>query len=81
MNDELILAKLRWQCRRGMLELDLLLQSFLENVYEKLSETEKKSFALLLEQQDQDLYEWLIKREPVPDQTLMPIIERVRNGQ
>lgn len=51
---------LRWACRRGMLELDLLLQPFFENYFDKLTQEEQKSFEELLAQQDTDLYHWFI---------------------
>lgn len=46
------LAKLRWQCRRGSLELDLLLSRYLEKQYPKASHLEKKHFEELLELDD-----------------------------
>ncbi len=72
------IAKLRWQCRRGMLELDLLLLPFLEKVYEQLSTEEQDLFAKLLTCQDQDLYTWLIQQTPA-DKEYIHLIERVRN--
>lgn len=53
------LAKLRWACRRGMLELDILLSRFLEEKYPTLSVEEKKIFEKLLTCQDPDLFNWL----------------------
>src|SRR5579863_8836878 len=47
--------RVRWQCRRGMLELDLLLQSFFDKHYVSLSEVNKALFEQLLEHHDQDL--------------------------
>lgn len=73
-------ARLRWSCRRGMLELDLLLQPFLENVFPQLNETEQELFERLLSCADQDLYRWLIKREQPDDLDLILLIERVRDG-
>ena len=43
----------RWQCRRGMLELDLLLNNFVDKKVNTLSEQEKQSFELLLSYPDQ----------------------------
>lgn len=47
--------RLRWRCRRGMLELDLILLRFLEQSYPHLSEAEKAAFARLLELADDEL--------------------------
>ncbi|MBT8134773.1 MAG: succinate dehydrogenase assembly factor 2, partial [Gammaproteobacteria bacterium] len=38
----------RWQCRRGMLELDLLLNNFVEKKARTLTDQQKQSFELLL---------------------------------
>lgn len=74
------IAKLRWHCRRGMLELDLLLLPFLEKVFGNLSESEQVIFEKLLACTDQDLYNWLIGHEEATDPHLASIIKRVRNG-
>ena len=47
--------RLIWACRRGMLELDILLSRFVETHYEKLSDQDKLRFDVLLECEDQDL--------------------------
>lgn len=48
-------AKLAWQCRRGMLELDLLLQGFLERGYDTLDDGSRAAFAELLCYPDNEL--------------------------
>lgn len=70
--------KLRWQCRRGMLELDLLLLSFLDNHYDNLPDTLKLHFVELLEQSDTDLYQWLIIQEVKAEHPLVEIINLIR---
>jgi len=49
------LAKLKWQCRRGSLELDLLLQHYLDNSYLQADSDEQERFAKLLELDDEAL--------------------------
>jgi len=49
------LARLQWQCRRGMLELDLLLRNYLENRYPIADKVEKARFAELLKLEDGEL--------------------------
>ncbi|MDH5359417.1 MAG: succinate dehydrogenase assembly factor 2, partial [Gammaproteobacteria bacterium] len=46
-------ARLKWQCRRGMLELDLMLESFVDKVWPGLSEQQKLTFDTLLDYPDQ----------------------------
>jgi antitoxin CptB len=52
--------RIRWQCRRGMLELDLLLNEFLDTIYPSLDPAARQSFLRLLEQPDQTLQRWLL---------------------
>ncbi len=48
-------SQLYWQCRRGNLELDLLLKNYLENDYPKANELERQQFVELLKLDDMDL--------------------------
>ena len=57
------LAKIRWACRRGMLELELMLQRFCDTTYLSLSPEKQALFAELLESSDQDLQRWLLGME------------------
>ena len=50
--------KVRWRSRRGMLELDLLLIPFFDEVYRDLSPEQQRAFAALLDQEDPDLLAW-----------------------
>lgn len=52
--------RLYWQCRRGMLELDCLLQPFLEIRYESLEPEQQQMFIRLLGESDDDLYQWFM---------------------
>jgi antitoxin CptB len=74
------IPKLRWNCRRGMLELDLLLLPFLEKVFPALSSQDQQLFEDLLACTDQDLYTWLIGHQQPTDRKFVELIQRVRNG-
>lgn len=50
------LSQLRLRCRRGMLELDLILQRYLNHHYSSASPAEQAQFLQLLELQDPELY-------------------------
>jgi len=54
------IARLFWQCRRGMLELDILLQKFLEENIQNLSQKELETFRTLLKNPDNLLLEYLM---------------------
>ncbi len=72
------LQRLRWQCRRGMLELDVLLDRFLEVGYAQLSDGERAAFSRLLDCEDQLLHDWVMgKSEPVEDD-LKQVVARLR---
>lgn len=60
------LAQIRWACRRGMLELDLILERYYEQRLSQAAIAERLAFESLLSCQDQDLYHWLVKREDPP---------------
>ena len=70
--------RLLWASRRGMLELDLLLTPFVERHYEHLSDKDKIVFEVLLEQEDQTLYKWLINRRILPDNNFFRIVNIIR---
>lgn len=66
MKNTVIPARLTWACRRGMLELDVLLGNFLKEAYGELSPEAQASFVELLSENDQDLFMWLTgKEQPV----------------
>lgn len=71
-------AKIRWQCRRGMLELDILLNAFLEQVYPSLSTEQKQHFVELLSYSDMQLHSWLTARTNPADQNICTIVQRIR---
>jgi antitoxin CptB len=51
------LGRLRWHCRRGMLELDLVLARFLEENYAGLTARQRQEFETLLELEDHELWQ------------------------
>ena len=61
-------SRLRWQCRRGMRELDQLLSGYLDRRYDAASEAEKSAFRRLLELSDPELVGYLLQKQtPAPD--------------
>ena len=72
-------ARLSWHCRRGMLELDLILQRFLERGLDKLTSEEVQLFDLLLENTDPELFAWLMGHEEPVDEELNKIVTLIRN--
>jgi len=58
--------RLRWQCRRGMLELDYLLETYLDHAWPALSRADKTLFEDILNNHDPDLQSWLLGDEDAP---------------
>lgn len=76
--DTEIPPRLRWQCRRGMLELDVLLGNFLEQAYVKLNAEDQALFVELLACTDQDLFMWLTGKEVPTDPRILIMVNKVR---
>ena len=53
-------ARLRWRCRRGMKELDVLLSRWIEEGWPGAGQERRLAFEWLLEQPDPDLADWLL---------------------
>ncbi len=59
MNKEI--NRIKWKCRRGMRELDLLLREFATRNLEKLDETNLKILDEVLDYDDQSLFDYIFK--------------------
>lgn len=71
-------SRLKWMCRRGMLELDVLFGKFLETGYANLTDEEKCQFVQLLDCPDPDLIGWLLGTDEPADEGLKHIAGKVR---
>ena len=60
------LDRIRWQCRRGLLELDLLLARFLENELPGLNPEQLQLFNELLAESDTEILAWIMEQEEPP---------------
>jgi len=76
--DEINVKKLHWACRRGMLELDVLLGKFLKEAYPGLSQEDKSRFSQLLTCADPELFAWLLGRETPDEPDMAAIVEVIR---
>ena len=73
------LAKIRWHCRRGMLELDVILQNFFDQHYLQLSSKEQQIFERLLETEDQQLYDWFLQKSQSRNIELAAMVKKIIN--
>lgn len=70
------LGRLAWMCRRGLKELDVLIQPFFQNVYPGLDGNLQQSFVSLLQEEDADLLDWLVHEHPAPER-YGPLLEQL----
>ncbi|MBL1376896.1 succinate dehydrogenase assembly factor 2 [Zobellella iuensis] len=66
--------RLIWACRRGMLELDVILAPFVEHEYDALDEARKAVFRRLLECDDPDLFAWFMGHDRSQDAELQDMV-------
>jgi len=71
------LQKIFWHSRRGMLELDLLLVPFATEAFESLSHPEQVLYVELLEEEDQDIFNWLMHRAEPSQEKFNTIISLI----
>ncbi len=72
------LARLRWGCRRGMRELDLLLLGFLERGYAAQPAPLRAAFRRLLRTPDPLLLEWLLGKCAPRERELADVVAQIR---
>jgi antitoxin CptB len=77
MTHESAINQLRWSCRRGMLELDILLGGFLESGFLQLNQFDQQCFIELLSYEDQELFFWFTARETPPDH-MQDIVQKIK---
>ena len=68
-----------WQSRRGMLELDLLLMPFCQEMYPLLSREEQASYRELITCEDTQLYGWLMRLTQPDSLAWCNIIQKIRD--
>jgi antitoxin CptB len=72
------MARLRWRCRRGMRELDVMLGRYLDRVWAAASPAERDAFLQLVELQDPDLFGYLVGRAAPAEESQRAIIACIR---
>ena len=81
MSGEARIRKLRWMCRRGMKELDVLLESFLETKQAELRAGAWPELERLLETEDDQLWDWLRGAASPPDDSFAPLVEAITQAR
>jgi len=71
------IRRLRWHCRRGMKELDIVLNRYLDRDYALASEQERLAFQALLDQEDPVIWTWVLGAESPPEGLLADVIHKL----
>ena len=73
-------SRMLWSCRRGMLELDILLNDFISNQYEVLEEQDHKALLALLDYPDAVLFDLLMGKSSTANQEIADVIKKIRSN-
>ncbi|MEN1927973.1 succinate dehydrogenase assembly factor 2 [Luteimonas sp. MJ250] len=77
-DDEAEFRRLRWRCRRGMRELDQLLERWLDREWRQSPTAEREVFLRLLDSEDDRLWKWFLGHQRPDDDALDALVGRIR---
>ncbi len=75
MDEDAVLRRLRWRCRRGMRELDQLFGRYIDRRWPSATEAERGVFLRLVESEDDRLWRWFSAQEQCPDDEMASLIQ------
>ena len=70
----------RWRCRRGLLELDIILQRFMDRHYAQLNQQGLEQFERLLSLPDNDLWDLIAAKQINRDSDLQAVLELLQKS-
>ncbi|OGT31630.1 MAG: hypothetical protein A2W28_09330 [Gammaproteobacteria bacterium RBG_16_51_14] len=76
-------SRLLWRCRRGILEMDILFQRFIDQYYDQLSTADKCTLDQLLDQADPDILAWITGKSEPPSgefDRIIPLLRDAKSG-
>ncbi len=77
---EQVNSKLRWRCRRGMLELDIMLNGFMDKNYTSLNARQKETLDQLLDYPDQLLFDLFLGHMQSSDNEVFDLVQTIRQS-
>ena len=72
------LERVRWRIRRGLLELDIILEKFVEVHYERLDEAGKQAFEVLLDMPDTVLWDMIAGRQETAQREQQLLLKKIQ---
>ena len=75
--DARALSKLRWRCRRGLLENDLFIEQFFARHESGLTVSQAQALGVLMDLSDNDLLDLLLARKPLEGDLDQPDVSQV----
>jgi antitoxin CptB len=72
------MERVRWRCRRGMLELDIVLERFIERHYASLDPVQQAAFDALLDRSDMVLWDMITGRAALPQDDAGALLDLLR---
>ena len=72
-----VLGRLRWRCRRGIRELDVLLTAYVDTRYAQAGAADQEGFRSLLEQENSLIYAYCLRRELPPGAALRAVVAAI----
>ena len=70
-------SRLKWACRRGMLELDVLFMPFVDEAFDDLDPEQQEVFERLLTCDDPDLFAWFMGHQACEDKELAAMVDHI----
>ena len=77
MSTDIEVKALRWRCRRGMRELDQLLERWLDRCWAASSDADKEVFRRLLATEDDKLWRAFLEHAPLDDVDVQELVQRI----
>ncbi len=74
-------SRLLWRCRRGIREMDILFQEFIEQHYDALSAEERKALDKLLDEADLDILNWIMGKDKAESDELNHIVGLIQKSR
>jgi len=74
------MERLRWRCRRGLLELDIVLGRFVDRDYAGLDAEQRVVFDVLLDMPDTVLWDMITGRQSVEQSDQQRLLEKIKTA-